>query len=483
MSQGPTIPASTKFDTNFSRKLKTDETIFSTLSDGVATMVAGTITNLVNGTDSQDAVNKAYVIGSSNPGGSINNIQFNDSGLFGGSNNLTYDSSTLTVNGTLTDGIASMSAGRVSNLVNPTDGQDIATKSYVDGFGGNSQLVNIVSDSNQTYTASQMVNSIIKRTQATSSLRDLSVTDTTASAADIVAASGSADTDFVLINDIIAPTSLATGSLPDLFSITLLPGSGVTFEENTPSILVSRSYILKAKLIIKNSTLGSEEVTMLIESLYNSTLSVPLMVPPNLSFPEPIFGGNTVSSNLVDVKINDNVLFPINTTSEITDIDYIYTSEDVKNSIIIRNPASESMDNIAVFYQTNEFYYAHIVIQNISSNTIMLYNGFDTTVVTGGSGYSSSSNVATTGGSGSGLTVNISTSSGVITTAEVVDYGSGYISGDVLTITGGTSGTIRLLLNAAGSVGTLGNIVSSIPGGYSLTIRTVDGVLVGLSEI
>ena len=60
------------------------------------------------------------------------------------------------------------------------------------------------------------------------------------------------------------------------------------------------------------------------------------------------------------------------------------------------------------------------------------------TLTSGGTSYTTSTNVPTTGGTGSGLTVDIlSVSSGVITAASVNNTGSGYLVNDSVTITTG----------------------------------------------
>ena len=59
-------------------------------------------------------------------------------------------------------------------------------------------------------------------------------------------------------------------------------------------------------------------------------------------------------------------------------------------------------------------------------------------LVSGGTGYSSGTSVATTGGTGSGLTVNtVANASGVITSVTVSSRGSGYLAGDLITVAGG----------------------------------------------
>jgi hypothetical protein len=60
------------------------------------------------------------------------------------------------------------------------------------------------------------------------------------------------------------------------------------------------------------------------------------------------------------------------------------------------------------------------------------------TLVSGGTGYSSGTSVATAGGSGSGLTVNVvANSSGVVTSLILSSRGNAYMAGDLITVSGG----------------------------------------------
>lgn len=59
-------------------------------------------------------------------------------------------------------------------------------------------------------------------------------------------------------------------------------------------------------------------------------------------------------------------------------------------------------------------------------------------LISGGTGYSSTTSVATTGGAGSGLTVNIiANASGVVTSVTISSRGNAYLAGDLITIAGG----------------------------------------------
>jgi hypothetical protein len=81
--------------------------------------VFGTVTGLITPTLDADAANKKYVddqIGLS-VAPPLTSVQFNDGGVFGGSSNFTFakTTNTLTVNGTITDGVASLNAGDLLN--------------------------------------------------------------------------------------------------------------------------------------------------------------------------------------------------------------------------------------------------------------------------------------------------------------------------------------------------------------------------------
>ena len=67
------------------------------------------------------------------------------------------------------------------------------------------------------------------------------------------------------------------------------------------------------------------------------------------------------------------------------------------------------------------------------------------TITTGGTGYTTGTNISTTGGTGSGCTVDI-TASGAITAVTINNSGLGYSVGEVLTVvqSGGLSGTITV---------------------------------------
>ncbi len=77
-----------------------------------------------------------------------------------------------------------------------------------------------------------------------------------------------------------------------------------------------------------------------------------------------------------------------------------------------------------------------------------------TTIVSGGTGYTASTNAETTGGSGSGLSVSTTVNtSGVVTRILVVAPGNGYMPGDLITVTGGNLNCRFRVLNVRNSNG------------------------------
>lgn len=77
-----------------------------------------------------------------------------------------------------------------------------------------------------------------------------------------------------------------------------------------------------------------------------------------------------------------------------------------------------------------------------------------TTLISGGTGYSTSGNVETTGGTGSGLYVaTTANDAGVVTKITIVAPGNGYMAGDLITVTGGNLNCRFRVLNVRNSNG------------------------------
>lgn len=382
----PLIPASTNFTTNYSNILQTEQVVVTDkLTDGTAILSGGTLTNLVNGSENQDAINKSYISGTSFPGGAIDNIQFNDGGVFGGTNALSWNptgpSPTFTVSGKIQDSTgAFLSGGFASNLLVPINDQDIATKSYVDSFSNTTNSSSIALDTDTTYTAAQMFNGAIKRDTATS-VFETTVNDTTATASQIIAYGnlgvGSVFR-FILINDIIDPVLYVPPTVFNIasqFKINVLPGTGITFDIPNDPVL-NRRYIMDCVAIVDNIGFGTESIRFIINSLADpAMLPTTFFVDPNIT-EGSIYAKPYVYSTKTEfpLKIQKNLLFPTSSAVN-TDVPYTYDVADMKNSIIIRNPGADSADTL--FDSTVNFQMGStiFIIQNISSFTITLTPG------------------------------------------------------------------------------------------------------------
>ena len=346
----PLIPASTEFNTNFSQFLRTTEVVVeNTLTDGVAILTNETLTNLTNGLDPQDAVNKSYIQGTSIPGGLVNNIQFNDSGEFAGTNAFTWSSPTLTVSGKIEDSTgAFLSGGFASNLLVPVLPQDIATKSYVDAFSGSTTTTDIALDTDTTYTWDQMLNGAIRRDTLTTDIFNVTVNDTTASAEEIITNGGlglGSIFSFILSNDIIDVSNI-TQTVADQFKINIIPGDGITFDIPSNPVL-NRNYIMFCKGVVTDIGSGTEAIKFIVESL-----ACPILIPA-VFFTDPnITIGSTFNAPYVyssqegfPLKIQKNLLFPTDDTIN-TAVNYTYTVSDIKNSIMVRAPTAASADDL-----------------------------------------------------------------------------------------------------------------------------------------
>ena len=95
------------------------------------------------------------------------------------------------------------------------------------------------------------------------------------------------------------------------------------------------------------------------------------------------------------------------------------------------------------------------ILTAVTTTTLTL----DTTIsqISGGTGYTTATGVATTGGTGAGLTVDIVASGGVITSITVNAAGTGYTAGDIVTVNaGGTNAKFSIF-----SAGTTADVVDN----------------------
>jgi len=482
------IGKSTNFDNNFSEKTYASQIIANSLTDGIATFSNGTIVNLALPTHQQDAITKGFVDGLVNAAPPTNSVQFNNL-TFGGSPNLSFIPNTLTVNGTITDGSGvNISQGIISGLNNPTNSNEIATKNYVDSVSSITTNNYIQSDIAVTYTASQMINSIILRNLQTYDVYGVSLTDTTATAAELIAFVPSATVGYAARFRIMNGNPDANGSNVegrDRFNLTINAGTGVSFYPSTPFNL-ERGYMLDGYITFTD--IISPAVTIIINRCTFSGATIYLVPPPSSTI---LALSNTIDYlNYTSMQLKGNLFWNVN-DNNVTTNNYSYITSDVKNQLIIRNPTANSSDILSS--AINVKYLNQIMtIQNPSSFIITINGQTDiwnlipgpivipsgkqvilslTTIlpnIVNRGSYYNYGIYNTTGGSGSGMTISIFT---ISTTFSIINAGTNYIAANVTTTNLTTPSATGLIIDIIGTDGTgailfIQSIINYLDGGY-----------------
>ena len=94
--------------------------------------------------------------------------------------------------------------------------------------------------------------------------------------------------------------------------------------------------------------------------------------------------------------------------------------------------------------------------------------------ISGGSGYSGATAVATTGGSGTGLTVNTTVTAGAVTAVAINVGGEKYSDNDTITISGG-GGNATFQVNGVSGVPTIASVGSGSVTTFELSVSTMGG--------
>lgn len=480
-----TIGQSTVYNDNFTNRTHTSKLIGESITDGVATFSGGTITNLVNPTNLQDAVTKGFVDRLYGVAPPLNSVQFNNL-TFDGSANLTFVPDTLNVNGIIEDGSGiTITAGVISGLADPVEDDQIATKNYVDLSSSSTTNNYIQSDTAVTYTAEQMINGIILRNLATDNDFGISLTDTTATAAELVAFVPTASVGYVAKFKICNNHPDANGTTieaRDNFVLRINPGAGVTFFPSDPFEL-RRSYMLDA--YIRFTNIVTPAVTIIINSCVFAGSSFYLSPTTELL----VLPGVVDYINYNAAYIEDNVIWNLTDNTYVTS-NYSYTTADIKNQLIVRNPAGNASDTFG-FNISPRYLNQIITIQNISAflvdisgqtniwnlipNPISIPAGYQTTLSTtletpdltsAGSNYDIGV-YNTSGGTGSGLTVTILV---IATTSSLISGGTGYSVGNYTTTNITTPSATGLIVYcgdiSAGIINGYNPIVNYLYGGY-----------------
>jgi hypothetical protein len=257
--QGPTIPLSSNFISNFTRLLKVTDSLegnsFSTpnpATPGTNTELSGGVLSNLNDPvlDSQGAT-LAYALaqgGTGNPGGPVKSVQYNNTGVFDGSNSLLFDKNTsiLTAN-KISNGTVTIGSNTISGLTDPLIGSEAATKNYVD----NNTAFTITNNNTvgaTTYSAASVINGLIYRDTQTSG----TTTDTLPTAAQIISSSGA-----IVGTTIIFSIRNISSDITNI--LTFNAGTGITMS-NAKKIFSGYQY--NGIMIVTNVGVGTEAITL-----------------------------------------------------------------------------------------------------------------------------------------------------------------------------------------------------------------------------
>lgn len=171
--KGTLIQPDVNNDNNTTRIMEVDTLYATIISDGIADIDNGYISNLIEPTSDNQIATKYYVDHSAGGGGSAagpnTSVQYNSAGSFAGSSNMTLTnpglaSATLNLNGSvLTNGTITMSGSKITGVSNPTTSQEAANKDYVDETLNKLGVISIVLEQKigTIYTPAQTYNNII----------------------------------------------------------------------------------------------------------------------------------------------------------------------------------------------------------------------------------------------------------------------------------------------------------------------------------
>lgn len=144
---------------NSLKMLSSDSTIGITMENGI-------IDGITVIQDPSDAVNKQYIINSKKPSGPVDSLQYNDNGVFNGSNKLLFNGdfshgSLITKGINISDSIVVIGSDQILNVEDPIYNTQLASKHYVDNFENYTNTLSFVSSVSEIYPT--ITNTIVRR--------------------------------------------------------------------------------------------------------------------------------------------------------------------------------------------------------------------------------------------------------------------------------------------------------------------------------
>jgi hypothetical protein len=323
----PRIPASTSYSSNFTRELEVSSIICTSITDNIATLSNGTLSNLNDPINNQDAATKHYTDSILHTVAEPNtSVQYNNNGSFGGSTSLTFSTEsgglTLFSNNTIIgtgSNMLTINSGHIYNVGNPsttssTPSNNAISKEYFDNYF--ILRVYTSSDAALTYPSEYLTNAIVIRNTSTGS-------DSTATASDIISYIA---TTYGSISDSSFRLCIKNYHTQDTLSLTA--GTNVSFYPTTSSINIYAGYSL-------NATLKTSITTTSASILVTGLSWLPSTTSGSISNNNFIVGyrSNEASANIT--RISNKFNFNTNVT-EITEQNFIYTAEYL-TGIVYRN--------------------------------------------------------------------------------------------------------------------------------------------------
>jgi hypothetical protein len=345
---GSTLDAS-----NHSSVIQSNISYIEQLTDGIATLNSTGLSGLISPTSLGDAVNKSYADNYIflNPGSTVagpsGSIQYNNGGVFAGSSNLTWTSTTNILNANaLTDGILNWTGTSITNLVSPEDDLDIANRNYVNTHD-NAIRSTVNLNQNVTYTAAQTVNGVITRNGFNSTLVDLTPT-----AHDIITTikgSNLNSTAYLCVTNETTSDSSLVLIVPNLgvnIYSTRTSSTSNTYEKQL-FIALYKGYRVVIKMVITNidttnlsvTNLSTDAVSFLIErvSINDSVIDYDTG-SQYITNQFQILNNNSYFINSLQVR--SNFMSRFNPTTISTDANVTYSVDTILNYLIIRSGLS-----------------------------------------------------------------------------------------------------------------------------------------------
>lgn len=350
----PFVPANTQNTTINTDRFKSDSIVATETRVGNLEFKDGYLIGLDIATELDEAIKVDQIAGNARPGGPDLSVQYNNN-EFAGKSMLRYEDPQLIVENVLrmkdSQLVVNAPFNRIRNVDDPDGPTDAATKQFTDTLTTGLELTTINNNNGVTWPTSSIYGLIVRNSVGSS---NNSVTDITPTAAQIIANySGLKEVnvsfDFYLVNDNINIYHTSGGSNPypqyDLFTVSFVGGTGVIIYPSS-DFIVPRTHVLHATCVLTNVTSGLEAVIIVINSIGWPQIT-PFFSPVDFNYFSLLPGHfsplPTVKTG-VTAKVNQLLSnIPI---SWISDIDYVYTPEDVARGVVFRNPASASNDKI-----------------------------------------------------------------------------------------------------------------------------------------